>query len=811
MHLLKIIEVLNAKTTHTVKENPIISHLLTDSRKSSNPTDSLFIAIKGERHDGHNYIQSLIQKGFRFFLVSDEYKTTDVDSSIVYLKVKSPLDALQKLALYKRSIFQSPVIGITGSNGKTIVKEWLHHMLSQKHAIIKSPKSYNSQLGVPLSIWPLNHKHSAGIFEAGISEKGEMNKLAKIIAPTQGIITNIGSAHDEGFESREQKLKEKLLLFQDSKYVVYRKDHKMIDQHINNNQYHFTPISWSTQTEDTDYMITFSKKKEQGESHITIWKESISWNFSLPFTDAASLENITHCIVLCLHQGLSFYILQERLSNLQPVDMRMEILAGVNNCHLINDAYNNDLIGLKMALDFSSQQFMEKKHSLILSDFLETGVSKPILLSELEKLLTEYELDKVIGIGPMLRDQKFITHSWNSTKEFLQSEELNLLFDEEVILIKGARKFSFEKIVAELVQKKHLTELTINLDAVAHNLNYYRSKLKEGTKLLAMVKAFGYGSGSHEIAHLLQYQQVDYLGVAYTDEGISLRKAGVHLPILVLNSAAHEFDRLVEYKLEPEIYSIKQLKALISFTTKKKTSVNIHIKIDTGMHRLGFLENQIDDLVHILQSAAYLNVVGIFSHMAASEDHKEDTFSRRQITLFKKITGLVEKKLNKTLLKHMVNSSGISRFPEAHFDMVRLGIGMYGISSVEKEQQNLEVVGRLTSSISQIKLLTKGETVGYNRKGKITKDIQKIGIVPIGYADGYDRRLGNGVGNIFVNGAVTSTIGSICMDMSMIDLTNIDAKEGDLVEFFGENIKISDLAVSINTCLLYTSPSPRDA
>ena len=547
MYLSTIVEVVQAELISVSNVNPLISHLLTDSRKSSLINRTLFIAIKGERHNGHDYISELAERGVRFFLVSDTYQPQHLEQACVYLKVKDTLIALQKIAAYKRSLFDAPVIAITGSNGKTIVKEWLHHILVEKYAVVKSPKSYNSQLGVPLSLWSLDHQHYAGIFEAGISKKGEMERIQRMIAPTQGIITNIGSAHDEGFESREEKLKEKLILFKNSRYVVYRKDHELIDQHLQEHTYTFNPVSWSTGVTNADYDVVYHKGNDT--TGISVAKGNDDWSFQVPFIDHASLENTTHAIVCCLEDRARFVLQQERLSTLQAVDMRMKLIAGINQCHLVNDAYNNDLVGLKMALDFASQQFVDKKHSLIISDFFQTGEDKALFLQALESLLKEYTLDKVLGIGPLISKQKFITHGWENTTDFLASNNVSTLFNDELVLIKGARVFQFEKIVAVLVQKKHQTELKIDLDAMAHNLNYYRSKLKQGTKVLAMVKAFGYGSGSHEVAQLLQYHKIDYLGVAYVEEGISLRKAGVHLPILVLNSSEHEFDRLIAYNL----------------------------------------------------------------------------------------------------------------------------------------------------------------------------------------------------------------------------------------------------------------------
>ena len=793
---LNTIEKIVGSRSNIKPECVFISQILTDSRQSANTQHTLFIAIKGDRHDGHNYIKHLIEKGFKYFIVHHDYNE-NADKGIYFLRVDNTLSALQALATYKRKLFHADVIGVTGSNGKTIVKEWLHQILSQSFSTIKSPKSYNSQIGVSLSVWPLNSTYSTAIIEAGISQNGEMARLSNIVNANYGILTNLGSAHDEGFSSRTEKLKEKLLLFKQAKFLVYRKDHTLIDDYLSSCSYFFEQISWSTNADGAVYQVTFNKK--QACTFISIWKESMSWNFSVAFTDEASLENVTHCIIFCLAKGIKFNFLQESLSKLHSVTMRMEIQAGINNCHLINDAYNNDLIGLKMALDFAFQQFPDKKHSLILSDFLQAGDNEKELFFELEKLLASYNLHQVFSIGEKLAKLSFFDKHWKTTNLFL-NDKFSSFFDEEVILIKGARVFAFENIVTALTQKKHITELSINLNAIAHNLNYYRSKLKYDTKVLVMVKAFGYGSGSHEIAHLLQYQQVDYLGVAYVDEGVSLRKAGIQTPILVLNTSTHELDRVVNYKLEPEVFSFRQLQEIIDFTHKRKTKIGVHIKVDTGMHRLGFLGEEIAKLSTILEQNQQLEVKSIFSHLAASEDINEDEFTKYQFSVFKRAVSQIESKIKKTCMKHILNSSGISRFPDAQFDMVRLGIGLYGISNIHAEQSQLMTVGTLTTSISQIKKITKGETIGYNRKGKVLELAKMIGIIPIGYADGYDRRLGNGVGKVHIkNKGFAPTIGNICMDMCMIDLTGLDVKENDNVELFGVNMPVSNLAKLMKT------------
>ncbi|MFK7900789.1 MAG: bifunctional UDP-N-acetylmuramoyl-tripeptide:D-alanyl-D-alanine ligase/alanine racemase [Cyclobacteriaceae bacterium] len=781
----------NPTTKDSFEEKIAIKKLQIDSRKSGNPNHTLFIAIEGERHNGHDYIAHLYEKGYRYFLVNESVVLPFLQDAF-FVQVVNTLSAFQELVSHHRDKFKIPVVGITGSNAKTIVKEWLSSILKKDKQVINSPKSYNSQVGVPLSVWEMNTADQAGVFEAGISTVGEMEKLEKIILPTHGIFTTIGSAHDSGFESMKQKLSEKLKLFKHTGWFVYCKDHALIEQAVKENQ--LASISWSSTTK-ADYEISYSTVDHT--TVISCYYQSKTSSFSVSLFDKASLENITHCIVFSLAFGVAEETIQKGLSEITAISMRMELLEGKNNCHLINDAYNNDIVGLDMALDVAEQQFKDKKNTLILSDLLETGQELHKTNKKLIQLIDQHKVDRFIGIGEQLIRSKPITGDYFlTTKDFLKS---SITFQNELILVKGARSFGFEDIVDSLVQKKHETTLTVNLSSVRNNLNYYRSKLDHATKVMVMIKAYGYGSGNHEIAQLLQYEKVDYLGVAYVDEGIDLRQSGIETPILVLNVSPHEFENLLEFELEPEIYSLNQLSQLIQFVKQKQVTMKIHLKMDTGMHRLGFIEDELEELTTLLQTTQQLSIKSIFSHLVAAEEKNEDDFTAQQLIRFEKMAKTIENGLGYSCWKHIANSSAISRFPNAHFDMVRLGIGLYGISPIPIDNNYLQPIGTLQTTISQIKTLKKGDTIGYGRTGKIVTDNQQIATIPIGYADGFDRRLGNGIGHVSIHGLLAPTIGTVCMDMVMVDVTGINAKEGDSVEIFGDTISVESLADTMNT------------
>ncbi len=777
-----------------------IKHILTDSRSLHFPHETLFIAIKGKNHDGHKYIESLFTRGVRQFVVEDE---TVISSRVKkvsnVLVVTSAIHFLQTMAAFKRRLYQIPVLAITGSNAKTILKEWLWQLLHHNYSIVRSPKSYNSQLGVPLSVWEMESYHTLGIFEAGISLPGEMEHLQTVIAPTHGIFTNIGTAHDEGFVSKQQKIQEKLKLFRGVEKLIYCKDHHAIDHEIKAQR--LSTFTWSRIDRDADVFIVEEIQVEKGWN-LTILFESNSFSVFIPFIDAASVENCLHAITFLLQMGYSVKELSERIALLEPVKMRLELKNGVNACVLVDDSYNNDLMGLTLALDFAQQHQRGLPLTIILSDVLESGIPAHELYTSIAELLNTKKVSRIIGIGPLISSFKtdFPTDSlfYFDTASFLKQFDFSSLKN-QLILIKGARSFGFEEITKRLEAKIHGTRFEIDLDALIHNLNYYRSVALPGAKVMAMVKAFAYGSGSHEIAHLLQHQGVNYLAVAYVDEGIDLRNHGITLPIMVMNPDQDAFSSMLRYKLEPEMYSFKLLKEWIEFLEWEDASSHVHLKLNTGMHRLGFDKIDLPLLLPLLtKHANRLHITGLFTHLAAADEDQWNEFTESQLKEFQGLCEEIEKVLGYKTIKHALNSAGIVRFPAYSFDMVRLGIGLYGIEVNALHQEKLLTVGRLKTHISQIKTVEAGETVGYSRKGKITRSSQ-IATIAIGYADGYDRRFSNGVGHINVNGTLCPVIGNVCMDMTMIDITGVAAQEGDEVIVFGENPTIIDSAKAIGT------------
>lgn len=792
--------------------NTDAAYLLTDSRQLSIPTQTLFFAIKGDRHDGHHFLSELYQKGVREFVVEESSFQGPVQNLInswndaqIWV-VPSAIRALQKTVINHRNQYHLPVVGIVGSNGKTIVKEWLTQLVAPGQQVVASPKSYNSQIGVPLSVWQIKKENTIGIFEAGISQAHEMEYLHQIIQPTIGIFTNIGSAHDDGFKSRKQKITEKLRLFTKVEKLIYRKDYHEIDEEISiilkPVNPHLQTITWAINTA-ADVQVAHTFKRTT--TLLTISGKYGEHRFETTFRDEASLENLMHCIVFLLDFGIAPTQIQERIALLRPVSMRLELKEGIHHCYIIDDAYNNDLQGLSMALNFLGQQEQRKIKTVILSDVLQSGQPSSELYTIIARLLKEKNIDRLIGIGSEITSQAQCfdlpqQEFFNTTDDFLRDFAYSSLQD-SLVLIKGARPFSFEKIVHRLQQKVHGTVLEINLDALTHNLNFYKAKVGSDTKLMAMVKAFAYGSGSSEVASLLQYHRVDYLGVAYTDEGVALRQSGINLPIMVMNTNRATFDLLWEYQLEPEIYSRTILKdwiEYIEYRAEPALAPKVHLKLDTGMHRLGFTENDYEWLVEELRRNPAVKIASTFSHLVGADEGVHNEFSKLQYQRFVKGAELIESALGYNVIKHILNSAGIVRFPEYKLDMVRLGIGLYGVEATNRQQNELETVGTLKTMVSQIKYLQAGETVGYSRKGQITHD-SAIATIAVGYADGYDRGLGNGVGKVCVNGTLCPTIGNICMDMTMIDVTNANVEEGDEVIVFGPEVPITDLANSLGT------------
>ena len=790
--LRNIIPILKA---HWVGENDVavIDSISIDSRSLQNGENTMFFAISGPNNDGHTYINELIDKGVRHFVVTHIPETAAGKAN--FLVVENTLDALQKLAAYYRSLFDFPIIGITGSNGKTIIKEWLNFLLSPDYNIIRSPKSYNSQVGVPLSILGINEKHNLGIFEAGISTMHEMEKLQKIIRPTIGILSNIGSAHDEGFSSVADKIKEKLKLFTSVNVMILNKN-KTIQAFVNPK---IKTFSWCSDNKSADVYITKKNLGDLTELQVT-YKED-TFPILIPFQDQASIENAIHCMMVMLYFGYNPKVIQTRMAQLYPVEMRLKVKNGIYNCTLIDDSYSSDFQSLKIALDFLEHQKQHKKKTIILSDIFQSGLHNDELYSQVSQLIISNKINRVIGIGETISQykNKFINGTtFKNVAEFMNAFD-RLNFENETILIKGARDFHFEQIVSMLEEKTHETVLEINLNAISHNLNFFKSKLAPKTKLMVMVKAFGYGNGGFEIAKLLEHHKVDYLGVAFADEGISLKSAGITVPIMVMNPETTSFSAIIQHQLEPEIYSIKGLKAFLKIAEQKKLkNFPIHIKIDTGMHRLGLEEEQLSELIAILKGNETVQIKSILSHLATSDDLKHDAFAKSQIALFEQLSGQLMTELKIKPIRHILNTSGISNYPDAQYDMVRLGIGLYGISNDEEEQKFLENVGTLKSVISQIRTIEAGESVGYGRRFMAEKTT-KIATIPIGYADGIRRSWGNGIGYVIINNKEAKIVGSVCMDMLMVNVTEIDCKEGQSVIIFGENPTVNLMAKALNT------------
>ena len=773
--------------------NTLVENIAIDSRSLQNGAQTLFFAITGPNHDAHIYVADLIEKGVRNFVVT--HVPEGMTEQANFLIVENTLDALQAFAAYHRSLFDFPIIGVTGSNGKTIVKEWLNFLLSPDFNIIRSPKSYNSQVGVPLSVIAINEKHNLGIFEAGISTINEMEKLERIINPTIGILTNIGSAHDEGFDNIGQKMKEKLKLFSRVKVLIYNKN-KSIDAFIYPN---LKTFSWSFKDENADVFI--SKKFILDKTILKIRYTPTVFEIKIPFQDDAAIENAIQCIMTMLYFGYKQEVIESRMELLYPVEMRLKVKNGINNTTIIDDSYSSDFQSLKIALDFLESQKQYKKKTLILSDIFQSGLSDEELYSIVSQMTISNKINRVIGIGATISrfKNKFLNCiCFPDTETFITAiDQLN--FGNETILVKGARTFHFEKIVSALEEKTHETVLEINLNALSHNLSFYKSKLKPKTKLMVMVKAFGYGNGGFEIAKLLEHHKVDYLGVAFADEGISLKNDGIQLPIMVLNPESTSFSAIIQHQLEPEIYSIKGLRAFLKIAEQKKLKkYPIHIKLDTGMHRLGFEEEQLPELLATLKENQTVVVKSILSHMATSDHLEHHEFALYQIALFEKMSSLIMTKLKTKPIRHILNTSGISNFPKAQYDMVRLGIGLYGISNDPEEQPNLENVGTLKSIISQIRTIDAGESVGYGRRFMATKTT-KVATIPIGYADGISRHWGNGIGYVIIHNQKASIIGSICMDMLMLDVTDISCFEGDPVIIFGTSPTIIEMAEKLQT------------
>ena len=788
-----------------------IDWLLTDSRSLSFPEATLFFALSSKRNDGARSIPDLYIREVRNFVISREtYSLMEEEGAFGgihpdanYLVVPHPLKALQKIAEQHRSRFQIPVIGITGSNGKTVVKEWLYQLLGPDRPTVRSPRSYNSQIGVPLSVWRLDEGAELAIFEAGISEPGEMKALESIIKPTIGILTNIGGAHQENFFSLQDKCQEKLSLFRDCDVLIYNGDDEFISSCVARSLLSAREIAWSRKDVDKPLFISKGAKKDDC-TLINYRYLDMDHSYTLPFIDDASIENSLNCLAACLYLMLPPERISERMAHLEPVGMRLEVKEGRNGCLLINDSYNSDLVSLDIALDFLYRRSLTTslKRTLILSDILETGQNAAMLYRQVAQLLESRHVERIIGVGKELCEhagrfgiEKAFYADTDALLRALQKGELRL--ENEIVLIKGARRFGFDDLAEVLEKKVHETILEVNLGAMVENLNWYRSLLNPGVKMTCMVKASAYGAGSYEIAKTLQEHRVDYLAVAWADEGSELRKAGITTNILIMNPEMAAFKTLFDYHLEPEVYSFGLLDALVREAEKQGiTNYPIHIKIDTGMHRLGFLPEEIPALTECLKGQDAVIVRSVFSHLVGSDSVQFDDFTRQQIAIFEDASARLQAAFPHKILRHICNSAGIERFPEAQFDMVRLGIGLYGINPITNAV--MHNVSSLYTTILQIHEVPQVDTVGYSRRGRLTRP-SRIAALPIGYADGLNRHLGNGHAYCLVNGKKAPYVGNICMDVCMIDVTDIDCKEGDRVEIFGDHLPVTILSDALDT------------
>ena len=803
-----------------------IGWLLTDSRSLCFPEETLFFALRSARNDGHRYIGDLYRRGVRNFVVESkglqETQPQGLDgmADANFLVVPSPLAALQRLAERHRDEFDVPIVGITGSNGKTMVKEWLYQLLLPSQKIVRSPRSYNSQIGVPLSVWLLNEQTEVGIFEAGISQPGEMFALRDIIQPTIGVFTSLGAAHQENFRSMEEKCMEKLELMHDTQAMVYCSDNDTVSRCIRRMQYKGEKIAWSQCDEQAALFVKSTNISHSSlitphsslhiphstinlpqSTKITyIWQEEENC-FEIPFIDEASVENAITCAAVALYMGLTPSQLAERMPRLEPVAMRLEVKEGQRGCLLINDSYNSDINSLDIALDFMNRREAAKK-TLILSDIFQSGATPEALYTQVSELVVKRGIEKFIGIGPELSSQAdkiqvADKQFFMDVPHFLSSDAFSGLRN-ELILLKGARSFGFDQITEQLEQKVHETILEVNLNAVVDNLNYYRSFLKPETKMVCMIKADGYGAGAVEIAKTLQDQRVDYLAVAVADEGVTLRKAGITANIMIMNPEMTAFKTMFDYDLEPEVYSFRLLDALVKAARKEGiTGWPVHIKFDTGMHRLGF--DPVDDIFKLIDRLKHQNAIiprSVFSHFVGSDSDGFDEFSARQFALFEEGSEKLQSAFSHHILRHMDNSAGIEHFPERQMDMCRLGLGLYGVDP--RDNRILHTVSTLKTTILQLRHVPAGETVGYSRKGKIDRD-SVIAAIPIGYADGLNRHLGNRHCYCLVNGQKAEYVGNICMDVAMIDVTDIPCMEGDQVEIFGEHLPVTVLSDALDT------------
>lgn len=801
-----------------------ISQLLTDSRHAGSVEAGLFFAIPTQRSSGCKFVADMYRRGCRNYVVpaalpADYQRQFAQFAEANFWEVPDVVRALQQVAAARRRQFDIPVVGITGSNGKTIVKDWIVQMLGDSQTVVASPKSYNSQIGVPLSVWQLHEGATLGVFEAGISEVGEMEHLREVIGPTIGIFTTIGQAHDENFLTRSQKIAEKLQLFTHCEVLIYCTDHKEIHSEISSKE-NFRSLARFTWGRGEENAVQLAEAiVESSRTRLLVRHAGKEQQMIIPFADRASLENAMHCITLLFYLGYEADDIARRCLTLAPVAMRLEMNEAVNNCLLVNDSYSLDLNSLAIALDFVDHDRRHYKKTLVMSDIQQSGLPEASLYAQVAALVRQYGISRFVGIGGALCRNKELfvgveTDFYPSTEECLHRHDFDR-FENETILLKGARLFHFEDIAKVLQRKSHQTIMEVSLDNLVSNLNYYRSRIRPTTKLMAMVKAASYGAGKVEVASTLQFNHADYLTVAYSDEGVDLRRNGITLPIMVMNPEEESFDDIIRYQLEPDIYSFRIFKAFAEAARMlgpKGERIPVHVELDTGMHRLGFAEGDIDELARCFaQEDCPLRVCSVFSHLACSEDPAMDDFTRGQISHFEQWSARLKTLLgDESIMRHILNSSGITRFPEAQLDMVRLGIGLYGIAPDPEVQRSLLPVSRLKTRISQLKTIPAGDSVGYNRRWVAQRD-SNIAIISIGYADGLNRHLGYENGKVLVNGRQVPIIGSVCMDMCFLDVTDVPCQEGDEVVIFGDADLLQQISTAADTIPyeILTSVSPR--
>ena len=755
--------------------NGQINTIVIDSRSPHVNEETLFVVLKGTKTTGAEFVADFRQKKGKLILTE---KPLESDILINQIVVNNALRALQKLAIAHRKKFNIPVIGITGSNGKTTVKEWLYHVLKKQFKIVRSPKSYNSQIGVALSVLELNETHTLGIFEAGISTTNEMQYLEEMIRPTLGVFTGIGDAHNNGFHGpnpEEEKKREKFKLFQNSE-IVFR---------------------W-----ENDYIMVASKKTTQtvyqlqsDAFSIQLLPENDTTKVVYKIQENAYASNIALIVLVAQHFNVDSALIQQQILSLPTISMRLEKLKGRKGNLLINDAYSIDKKSLEIGIQYLNAN---KEHDYTVLFIAEDRTKDNSVLPVLKRLLQKIKINEVVYIGNNIEPDKdnFIDHFYSSAADFLSNP---IEYQNTSILFTGSRSVQLEQIVSFYLEQKHITRLEIDLGRVKENLNFYRSNVDKRVKILAMVKAQSYGGGILEMARFLTQQGVDYFGVAYADEGISLVNGGISKPIMVMNPEPASYDTIIEHQLEPSIYSLHHLNEFIhQLIVKGRSRFPIHVKIETGMNRLGFNQNQLDELLATLKSQPEVIVKSVFSHFSVADDPSEIDYTKQQIDRFIAATNHLEKELGYTFMRHLANSNGTLYFPDAHFDMVRLGIGMFGLIEKEVKKGRLQNALKLTSQLSQIRLVQPGESVGYGRKFK-AKELTRVGIIPVGYGDGFRRSLGNGKWNVMIDGKAFPLIGNVCMDSIMVDLTGSEINVGDEAVLFGDENSVFEMSNVLDT------------